>query len=283
MSNVLRSLLFVPTDTSITVAELAAQAEERGYHALYLCDHTHIPASRETPYPGGGDLPAEFYRLIDPFVALASAAMTTTTLRLATGVCLVALRDPIALAKQIASLDVICNGRFVFGVGFGWLIEELRDHGVERTQRRDVAREYVAAMRELWMSEPALFRGPNVSFAECSALPKPIQASGPPVLLGCGPGPVNFQHIVEWADGWLPGGETDLEQWVPALRKQADAAGRDPSTLSVSVFGAPPSRTPWSLYEDLGIREAILPLSTLPRDGVLSALDALDKQVMESL
>jgi probable F420-dependent oxidoreductase len=267
-------IVVLPTDRSAPVDTLAVAAEERGLESLFVGDHTHIPASRASPSPLGGDLADEYCRIHDPFVVLATAAARTERLRLGTAVYLVAQRDPISTAKQVASLDFVSHGRFVFGVGNGWNAEEAANHGVEFATRRARIREYVLAMRALWTDDEASYQGEFVAFDRVWMWPKPVTRPHPPVLLGAGPGPRNFGAIVEMFDGWLPVpffGHVPAH--VAALRRLADEHGRDPRTLSIHVNGAlaePRSLDPWA---EVGAERALVPLPSAPLDAVLPLLD----------
>ncbi|HEX4246159.1 MAG TPA: TIGR03619 family F420-dependent LLM class oxidoreductase, partial [Acidimicrobiales bacterium] len=268
-------LICLPTDRSASVADLAVAAEERGFAALFQGDHTHIPSRRTTPFLAGGELPDEYSRLVDPFVGLATAAARTTTIKLGTCIFLIAQRDPISTAKQVASLDHVSNGRFVFGIGYGWNVEEAADHRIEWSTRRHRTREYVAAMRTLWTEERASFHGRFVDFDEAWMWPKPVTRPSPPVLLGAGATEPVFGEIIDWADGWLTvpalGHRTED---VVRLRQLAEDRGRDPATLSIVVDGLwadPALIEPWA---DLGVDMVLVPVPSKPLDTVLPLLDA---------
>ncbi|MPY59952.1 TIGR03619 family F420-dependent LLM class oxidoreductase, partial [Streptomyces spongiae] len=212
------------TDETITPARLARELEERGFGGLYLPEHTHIPVERVTPYPAGGELPPEYGRTLDPFVALAQAAAVTERLGLGTGITLVAQHDPVALAKQIATLDHLSGGRFTLGVGFGWNVEEAADHGVEWGTRRELVRDRMALMRALWAAEPVAYEGAFGSVRASHAYPKPVQKPrgpvvGPRTLVGGAAGPKLFAHVCEYADGWMPIGGRGLGESLPVLRE----------------------------------------------------------------
>jgi probable F420-dependent oxidoreductase len=262
------------TDLTITVPELARHAEARGLTSLFLPEHTHIPTSRRTPPPTGeAELAEEYRRTVDPFVALAAAAARTDRIRLGTGVCLVAQRDPIVTAKAAATLDWLSDGRLELGVGFGWNREEMADHGVDAATRRAVSREHVLAMRALWSADVAAFAGEHVAFEPCWSWPKPRQPGGPPVLLGGAAGPTLFAHIAEYADGWLPIGGAGIRDALPALHAACDAAGRDPAQLRVVPFGTVPDDGKLDYYASLGIDEVVLRLPAGPAERVLPVLD----------
>ncbi|WP_019630540.1 TIGR03619 family F420-dependent LLM class oxidoreductase [Actinomadura atramentaria] len=260
------------TDRTMSPVALARAAEERGFASVYLPEHTHIPVSRDTPPPTGDAVLADEYaRTLDPLVALAAAAAVTTTIRLGTGVCLVAQREPIVTAKAVATLDRLSGGRFVFGVGYGWNREEAADHGVAFAERRGVAREHLLAMRALWTRDVAGFDGRHVRFAPSWAWPKP--AAGPPVLIGGAPGPRLFAHIAELADGWLPIGGRGVREALPELRRAAERAGRDPAALRVVPFGTVPDAGKLAYYAGLGIDEVVLRVPGGTADEVLPVLD----------
>ncbi len=262
------------TDVSMAVPDLAREAETRGFTSLFLPEHTHIPVSRRTPAPtGDAELAEEYRRTVDPFVVLAGAATVTDTIRLGTGICLVAQREPIVTAKAVATLDVLSGGRFEFGIGFGWNREELADHGVDAAVRREVVRERVLAMQALWREDVAGFEGAYVSFEPSWAWPKPVQPGGPPVLLGGAPGPTLFAHVAEYGDGWLPIGGAGIRAALPALVAACEAAGRDPATVRVVPFGTVPDERKLEYYASLGMDEVVLRVPTAPRSVVLSVLD----------
>jgi probable F420-dependent oxidoreductase len=262
------------TDRAMRPADLAQAAEERGFESLFVPEHTHIPASRETPAPtGDSELPEQYRRVLDPFVALTAAAAVTERLRVGTGVCLVAQRDAIGTAKQVATLDLLSGGRFTFGIGFGWNVEEMRDHGVDFKRRRDVVREKMLAMERLWSDDVAAFDGEFVQFEPSWAWPKPVQQPRPPVLIGGAPGPKMFAHIAEYADGWIPIGGAGVREALPELERAAEAAGRDPKSLSVVPFGTLPNPAKLDYYEGLGCREVVFFVPSAGPEKVLPILD----------
>ena len=267
-------LTMFATDLSMPVADLARAAEARGFFSLYIPEHTHIPASRLTPPPMGDEvLPEEYRRTLDPFVALASAAAVTERILLGTGICLVAQRDPLLLAKEVASLDLVSGGRFVFGIGFGWNREEMASHGVDFSTRRAMVREKMLAMGRLWRDEEAAFRGDFVAFEPSWAWPKPQGGSPPPVLLGGAAGPKLFAHIAEYGDGWMPIGGAGIAKVLPDLHRAAESAGRDPSDLAVVPFGTVPERDKFEYYASIGIAETVLRVPSAPAEEVLPVLD----------
>ena len=232
-----------PTRETPDPATLAREAEERGFDSLWFPEHSHIPSSRITPWggrKGAPPLPSHYWKTYDAFIALTAAASATSTLRLATGITLVAQRDPIWTAKQVASLDVLSGGRVIFGVGYGWNREEMGQHGVAYTERRALLREKVLMMKQLWTEDEAAYQGELIELEPSWALPKPAQQPHPPIILGSSGGPKTFRDIVEFCDGWYPiPSRTSLGDRVAELRQAADDAGRDPKTIELGVFAAP--------------------------------------------
>ena len=263
------------TDQAIAPAELARAAEERGFHSLYLPEHTHIPTSRKTPPPtGDAELPDEYRRTLDPFVALGAAAAVTSRLRLGTGVCLVAQRDPIVTAKAAATLDHLSGGRLLFGIGYGWNREEMRSHGVTPRLRREIVREKMLAIERLWDQDAAAFDGEHVRFEPSWSWPKPKQRPRPPVLLGGAPGPTLFAHIAEYGDGWMPIGGAGVNAALPALHRAVADAGRDPAKLMLVLLGTLPDPRKLEYYASGGVvTEVALRLPPEPADVVLRLLD----------
>ncbi|MFJ3642580.1 TIGR03619 family F420-dependent LLM class oxidoreductase [Streptomyces sp. NPDC090108] len=267
------------TDETIAPVPLARELEQRGFAGLYLPEHTHIPVERTTPYPAGGDLPREYGRTLDPFVALAQAAAVTERLGVGTGITLVAQHDPIDLAKQAATLDFLSGGRLTLGVGYGWNVEEAADHGVEWRTRRDLVRDRMALMRALWSEEPTAHEGPYGGVRASHAHPKPVQrprgpVTGPRTLLGGAAGPGLFQHIAEYADGWLPIGGRGLSESLPVLRAVWADAGRDPAALQVVPYAVRPTPDKLEHLAALGIEEVVVQLPPAGEPEVLRALDA---------
>ncbi|MEY2461334.1 MAG: hypothetical protein QOG30_3164 [Acidimicrobiaceae bacterium] len=261
------------TDRSIGIVELAKAVEDRGLDSVWVPEHTHIPTSRRTPYPAGGDLPDEYRRCLDPFVALTAAAMAAPTIRVGTGILLVAQHDPIVAAKAAATIDVVTGGRFSLGIGFGWNEDEMNDHGVDYKTRREMGREKLLAMRALWTQEEASFDGKYVHLPPSWSWPKPVQAGGPPVLIGGAAGPKLFHHIAEYADGWIPIGGRGITDALPKLRTAFEEAGRDPSTAQVIPFGSIPDHGKLDYFESLGVNECVFQLPSAPADQVLPLLD----------
>ncbi|MEU1401550.1 LLM class F420-dependent oxidoreductase [Streptomyces sp. NPDC005728] len=266
------------TDETVTPTRLARELEQRGYAGLYLPEHTHIPVERTTPYPAGGDLPREYGRTLDPFVALGQAAAVTRGLALGTGITLVAQHDPIGLAKQIATLDHLSGGRFTLGLGFGWNVEEADDHGVEWRGRRELVRDRMALMRALWSEEPVGHEGEFGSVRPSFVFPKPVQKPrgplvGPRTLVGGAAGPKLFAHIAEYADGWLPIGGRGLTESLPVLRSVWADAGRDPAALQVVPYAVHPTPGKLAHYAELGIEETVVQLPSAGESEVLRVLD----------
>ena len=262
------------TDYAINPDELAREVEQRGFESIWFPEHSHIPASRRTPYPGGGDLPREYWHTYDPFIALTAAASATTRLRLCTGICLVIERDPIITAKEVASLDRLSNGRVIFGIGGGWNAEEMENHGTNYKQRWRVLRERVLAMKEVWTKDDAEFHGEFVNFDPIWSFPKPMQKPHPPILMG-GDGPTTFDRVIEFCDGWMPIGLrlANPAEKIAALRKRAEEAGRDPSSISVTIFAANAERKALDDLERAGAERAVFYVPSAERDKVLPALD----------
>src|SRR5688572_30862700 len=257
------------TDEAMDVVEFAREAEARGFHSLYIPEHTHIPTSRRTPAPSGTpELGREYYRTPDPYVMCGAAAAVTSKILLGTGIALVAQHHPISLAKTIATVDRASNGRFVLGIGFGWNHEEMENHGIEVARRRDVVREVMLAMGELWSKEVAEFHGEFVDFTPSFQWPKPVQQPRVRTLLGGAPGPKLFAHIAEYCDGWIPIGGAGLADALPELRRVVEEAGRDPSALHVVPFGTLPDEGKLARYAELGCTEVVLRLPAGTRDEV---------------
>ena len=269
-----------PTDYSIRIDELARTAEERGFESLFVTEHTHIPTSRRTQFPGGGPLPKEYSHTLDPFIGLMAAASVTKNLKIGTGICLVIEHDPITLAKTIASLDLLSNGRFLFGIGAGWNAEEMENHGTEFKTRFRLLRERILAMKEIWTKDEAKYRGEFVNFDPIWSYPKPAQKPHPPILLG-GESGHTLQRVVDFCDGWFPRGR-NAEAILPGLadlKARATRAGRDASKISVSVFGAKADRATLDTYASAGSTRAILRLPSEGRDAVLPLLDQYAKLI----
>lgn len=263
------------TDRTIDPVTLACEAEARGFDSLYFPEHTHIPISRVTSPPTGDDeLNDEYKRTLDPLIAIGAAAAVTSTLVLGTGVSLVAQHDPIVMAKQLATLDLISSGRITLGVGFGWNQDEMTHHGVAYATRREQAREHVLAMIELWSHEEATFNGEFVRFGSSWSWPKPVQQPRLRTLVGGGAGPKLFAHISEYADGWFPIGGAGVRDALPALRQAWDAARRS-GAPEVVPFGVVADAGKIDYYRTIGCSEVVLRVVGADRDTTLHQLDAL--------
>ncbi len=265
---------YFPTDYGIAVDELARELETRGFESLFVCEHTHIPVSRRTPFPTGGELPKRYKHTHDPFVALSFAAAATRTLKLGTGICLVPQRDPIVTAKSVASLDQLSGGRFIFAMGGGWNVDEMENHGAKYETRFKLLRERALAMKALWTQDEAQFHGEFVNFDPVWLYPKPKQKPHPPLFLG-GESDHTLERVVEFCDGWFPRprGGFEPKAAVERLKKAANAAGRDPKTLSITVFAAPADAAKLAPYREAGIERVLLEVPDLGRDEVLRVLD----------
>ena len=262
------------TDQSMDVVDLARESEARNFESLYLPEHTHIPIERRTPPPtGDADLAEEYKRTLDPLIALAAAATATAHIRLGTGIALPAQREPIVTAKAIATLDHLSGGRFVFGVGFGWNEDELENHGVTMRERREVVRERVLAMKELWRNDVAGYDGSFVHVSPSWSWPKPRQRPHPPVLIGGAAGPKMFAHVAEYADGWIPIGGAGLSRAVPDLQRVVEEAGRDPATLEIVPFGSIPDHGKLDHFAEIGVTECVFRIPSASRETVLPVLD----------
>jgi probable F420-dependent oxidoreductase len=262
------------TDKAISPVELAQEAEDRGFYSLYIPEHTHIPTSRRTPPPTGDDeLSEEYLRTLDPYVALAAASVNTSRIRLGTGIGLVAQHDPITFAKQLATLDLLSDGRLVLGIGFGWNREEMENHGIEFSTRRDLVREKMLAMQQLWSCEEAEFHGRFLDLEPSWMWPKPVQQPRPRVLIGGAAGPKLFAHIAEYADGWLPIGGAGMKAALLDLRRAVEERGRSFEEMHIVPMGVLPNEDKLAYYRDLGVTEAVLRLPSAPRDEVMPVLD----------
>jgi probable F420-dependent oxidoreductase len=264
-----------PTDYSISPTDLARALEERGFESLWVSEHSHIPASRKSPWPGGPELPKMYYDVMDPFVALSSAAAVTERLRVGTGICLVVQRDPFQTAKEVASLDQISGGRFLFGIGAGWNAEEMEDHGTDFSTRFRLMRERVEAMKQIWTESKAEYHGTLVDFEPLMTWPKPLQKPHPPVHLG-GAFPGAARRAIRYGDGWMPiHGRGELLGQIGEFRDMAKSAGRDPGSLEVSIFGCPGRDEDVEPYRELGVDRIVFGLPPQDRDATLPRLDAL--------
>src|SRR5690349_14215495 len=264
------------TDYSMAPGELACALEERGFESLWAPEHSHIPVSRTSPFPNGGELPKPYYDVMDPFVVLTAAAAATTTLKVGTGVCLVAQRDPIQTAKLVASLDQVSGGRFLFGVGDGWNRDEMENHGTVFETRHKLARERVEAMKATWTQETAAYEGEMVRFGPMKAWPKPVQKPHPPVIVG-GAFPYGARRAIRYGDGWMPHRlrqhYADVAALIPDFRRMAEEAGRDPASLPITIWGVKEDADAVKRDRDLGVERVILSLKSAKADVILPQLD----------
>ena len=264
------------TDQVWRIDEVAVEVEARGFTSLWIPEHTHIPTSRRTPPPTGDAVLAEDYkRMLDPFVALAAAGARTSSIRLGTGISLIAQREPIVTAKAIATLDLLTGGRVELGIGFGWNVDEMEHHGIDPATRRDRTREHVGAMRALWTEEVAEYHGDHVDFSPSWCWPKPVQPGGPPVLLGSAPAPKALAAVAAWCDGWLPIGGAGIRTALPDLHAACAAVGRDPASVRIVPFGTLFEPGKLDYYSSIGIEEVVLRVPAADRDTVLAELDRL--------
>ena len=265
------------TDYSIGPVELAREVERRGYESLWVPEHTHIPASRETPYPGGGDLPQEYWHCLDPFVALTAASAATHSLKLGFGLCLLMERDPITTAKAVATLDHISGGRVLFGVGGGWNREEMRNHGTDPQLRWRVLCERVLAVKAIWTEEEASYHGDHVDFNRIWSWPKPHQRPHPPVLVG-GDGAGTLDRVIEYGDEWIPismGATAELAAKIAELQRRAAVAGRPPIPVTVGhVLRIEADEV--ARYEAMGVQRLVLMLPSAEPERVFRRLDVYD-------
>ncbi|MBV8091396.1 MAG: LLM class F420-dependent oxidoreductase [Alphaproteobacteria bacterium] len=262
------------TDYAISAVELAKALEERGFESVWAPEHSHIPTSRKTPYPGGGELPKQYYDAMDPFVSLTAAAVVTTRLKVGTGVCLVQQRDPIQTAKLVASIDQLSNGRFLFGVGGGWNQDEMEDHGTVFATRFKLMRERIEAMKEIWTKSKAQYHGDMVDFPEMMTWPKPVQKPYPPILVGGGY-PQAARRAIRYGDGWCPVARSgsSLLEVLEKFRQMAREAGRDTQSVPVTLFNPAEDESELARYRDMGIARIVPFLPSEPRDQILPVLD----------
>ncbi|WP_103351671.1 LLM class F420-dependent oxidoreductase [Amycolatopsis sp. CA-128772] len=259
------------TDEGIRPDVLGAALEERGFDSLWLAEHSHIPASRETPYPGGGELPRVYYRTLDPFVALTAAATATSELLLGTGIALLMQRDVIHTAKEVASLDLVSDGRALFGVGVGWNREEMRNHGTDPKTRGALMDEQLAALKEIWTSEQAEFHGAHIDFDPIFSWPKPVQQPHVPIYIG-GESEAALNRLVKYGDGWLLRGYTKYQE---AQRVRGWLADQGRADVRFAVFGGPTTPKVIEGFREAGVERYTFLLDTLPEAETLKALDEL--------
>ena len=268
------------TEYSIRPDDLARACEERGYDSLWLGEHTHIPVDQSTPYiVDGGEMPLPYAHIMDPFVSLMAAAGVTTTLKLATGICLLIQSDPIVTAKAVASLDVLSGGRVIFGIGAGWNVDEIENHGTPFKQRWEILRERVLAMKCMWTEEQAAFAGEYVNFGPSLSYPKPIQKPHPPIVMGTiwsG----GLQHVVDYCDGWCPldAKIEDFPGLIADLHRRCEKAGRDPQSIELMIFAwGDPDESLLSRYHEMGIDTVILGAGREDPDVPEAVLPFLDR------
>jgi probable F420-dependent oxidoreductase len=263
-----------PTDYSIQPQDLATEAEARGFESIWLPEHSHIPTSRKSPWPGGAELPKHYYDSYDPFLSLAAAAAVTKKIKLGFGICLVVERDPIHTAKEVSTLDRLSNGRVLFGIGGGWNAEEMANHGTAFETRFKLMRERVQAMKEIWTQSKPKFAGELVKFDEMMQWPKPVQKPHPPIIVG-GAFPHAARRAVAYGDGWIPlsGRGADPIDALNQFHKMAKDAGRDPKSLSFDLFAAPREIDTLKRYRDAGVTRAIWMFPSKGRDEVLPMVD----------
>jgi probable F420-dependent oxidoreductase len=264
------------TDYSMAPGELAQALEARGFESLWAPEHSHIPLSRASPFPSGGELPKQYYDVMDPFVTLTAAAAATKALKVGTGVCLVQQRDPIQTAKLVASIDQVSAGRFLFGVGSGWNAEEMADHGTTFKTRHKVARERVEAMKLIWTETKPEYHGEFVNFDPMMTWPKPVQKPHPPVIVG-GAFPYGARRAIHYGDGWVPHASRpeygDVSDFLPQFRQMAVEAGRDPASLPLTMFRVVEELDRLRHYRDIGIARVVITLPSAEADQVLPILD----------
>ena len=263
-----------PTDYAIGPGELAREVEAHGFESLFFPEHTHIPASRKSPWPGGPDLPEEYSHTLDLFVALTAAAAATERLLVGSGICLVIERDPITLAKEVASLDFVSGGRALLGIGAGWNLEEMENHGTDPARRWRRMRETVEAMRAIWGNDEAEYHGELVDFDPIWQWPKPVQEAGPPVIIG-GDGPNTLKRVARYGDGWMPIDGRNRDDFAPAiaeLNELAAAEGRGPMTVSLFGAGSNPARL--EKHAKAGVDRIVFLVPPAPADVVLPKLEA---------
>jgi probable F420-dependent oxidoreductase len=263
-----------PTDYAIAMDELAPAVEQAGFESLWVAEHSHIPTNRLSPWPTGGQLPKHYWHSMDPFIALTVAAMASKTLLVGTGICLVVQRDPIHTAKEVASLDHISNGRFLFGIGGGWNLEEMADHGTDPSRRWKLLLERVEAMKAIWTQEVPEYHGQMVEFGPMWSWPKPVQKPHPPIILG-GSGPKVLERVVRYADGWMPN-RGEVLQRIPELQSLAKAAGR--GHIPVTVYPKAQAEE-IERFAEAGVDRSIFYVPPDGRDAALHKLEELARLV----
>lgn len=267
------------TDYAISAPEFGVALEQRGFESVWAPEHSHIPVSRKTPFPAGGDLPKKYYDAMDPFVALTAAAAATKALKIATGVCLVAQRDPIQTAKLVASIDQVSAGRFLFGIGNGWNQDEMENHGTEFTSRHKRARENIEAMKEIWTRSKAEYHGELVNFDPMMAWPKPVQRPHPPIYVG-GAFPYSARRAIRYGDGWLPqaarrGSYRQIAEMIPEFHRMAEEAGRAKGSIAITVWHSRKDVDLMRRYEDLGVDRAVFSLEPEMASSIMPKIDEI--------
>jgi len=266
------------TDYAMAPGVLARALEERGFESVWAPEHSHIPLSRKSPFPSGGELPKKYYDTMDPFVTLTAAAAATSRLMVGTGVCLVAQRDPIQTAKLVASIDQVSDGRFLFGVGNSWNQDELEDHGVKFADRHKVARERIEAMKEIWTKSKPEYHGEFVKFDPMMTWPKPTQKPHPPVIVG-GAFPYSARRAIRYGNGWIPhASRTTYEEigtLIPEFRQMCNEAGRNPDEIAMTVWGPKQDIPLMKRYMELGVERVVYTVESEKSDKVLPVLDQL--------
>jgi probable F420-dependent oxidoreductase len=263
------------TDYSMTPAELARALEERGFESVWAPEHSHIPLTRKSPFPSGGDLPKKYYDAMDPFVTLTAAAAATRKLKVGTGICLVVQRDPIQTAKSVSSVDQVSGGRFLFGIGNGWNQDEIENHGTAFKSRHKVARERVEAMKAIWTQSKAEYHGEFVNFDPMMTWPKPAQKPHPPILVG-GAFPYAARRAIRYGDGWMPHRVRpeyqNVRDYLPKFRQMAAEADRAPDSLSITIWGAK-DEDMLKQDRDAGVERIVISLESAKADVILPVLD----------
>jgi len=266
------------TDYCMTPSDLGQALEARGFESVWAPEHSHIPLSRRTPFPGGGELPKKYADAMDPFVTLTAAAMATKKLKIGTGVCLVAQRDPIQTAKLVASIDNVSGGRFLFGIGNGWNQDEMENHGTHFARRHKLARERVEAMKAIWTQPKAEYHGEFVNFDPMMTWPKPVQKPHPPVIVG-GAFPYSARRAIRYGEGWIPqaarGGYSEIADMIPKFREMAAEAGRDPTSIEITVWFPRRDTDLMKRYRDLGVSRVVFNLESEKADKVLPEVDVI--------
>ena len=278
-------VMIFPTDKAINPMEVAQAAEARGFESIWFPEHSHIPTSRVTPWggnPKAPPLPEEYWRTYDQFVAMGMAAAVTKTIKVASGITLVAQRDPIWLAKEVATVDALSGGRLLFGIGYGWNKEELAHHGVAYNDRRAVLRERILAMKQIWTNDEAEFHGEHVNFSSLWSWPKPAHKPHPPIILGGNAGPKTMAHVVEFCDGYMPiAGRVDIAPQLAEIRRLAEEAGRDPASIEFGQFGTPAKPEVVEPLIEIGLSRIVFGLPPAPADTVLPLLDRYAELVQQ--